>query len=83
MSHDLRLVRVFDAAPEVVFGAFIDPDAQKDLYGMNRTGSSNRSAICASGAGGTSPSGLPEVSQLARPTCSRWSTGRGVSSTHR
>ena len=32
MSHDLRLERVFDAAPEVVFDVFTDPDAQKELY---------------------------------------------------
>ena len=32
MSHDLRLERVYDAAPEVVFDAFTDPDAQQELY---------------------------------------------------
>ena len=32
MSHDLRLERVYDAAPETVFDAFTDPDAQKELY---------------------------------------------------
>jgi uncharacterized protein YndB with AHSA1/START domain len=32
LSHDLRLERVYDAAPEVVFDAFTDPDAQKELY---------------------------------------------------
>jgi uncharacterized protein YndB with AHSA1/START domain len=32
VSHDLRLERVYDAAPEVVFDAFTDPDAQKELY---------------------------------------------------
>lgn len=32
MSHELRLERLFDAAPEVVFDAFTDPDAQKELY---------------------------------------------------
>jgi len=32
VSHDLRLERLFDAAPEVVFDAFTDPDAQKELY---------------------------------------------------
>lgn len=32
MSHDLRLERLFDAAPEVVFDAYTDPDAQKELY---------------------------------------------------
>jgi uncharacterized protein YndB with AHSA1/START domain len=32
VSHDLRLERLFNAAPEVVFDAFTDPDAQKELY---------------------------------------------------
>jgi len=32
VSHDLRVERVFDAAPEVVFDAFIDSDAQLELY---------------------------------------------------
>ena len=32
MSHDLRLERLYDAAPEVVFDAFTDPDAQQELY---------------------------------------------------
>ncbi|HKE97466.1 MAG TPA: SRPBCC domain-containing protein [Actinomycetes bacterium] len=32
MSHDLRLERLYDAAPEVVFDAFTDPDAHKELY---------------------------------------------------
>ena len=32
MSHDLHLERVFDAAPEVVFDAFTDPGAQRELY---------------------------------------------------
>jgi uncharacterized protein YndB with AHSA1/START domain len=32
VSHDLRLERWYDAAPEVVFDAFTDPDAQKELY---------------------------------------------------
>jgi uncharacterized protein YndB with AHSA1/START domain len=32
VSHDLRLERVLDASPEVVFDAFVDPAAQHDLY---------------------------------------------------
>jgi len=32
LSHDLRLERVYDAAPEVVFDAFTDPAAQQELY---------------------------------------------------
>jgi uncharacterized protein YndB with AHSA1/START domain len=32
VSHQLILERVFGAAPEVVFDAFTDPDAQRELY---------------------------------------------------
>jgi uncharacterized protein YndB with AHSA1/START domain len=32
VSHDLRLERTFDATPEVVFDAFTDPEAQRELY---------------------------------------------------
>jgi uncharacterized protein YndB with AHSA1/START domain len=32
LSHDLRLERVYNATPEVVFDAFTDPNAQKELY---------------------------------------------------
>jgi uncharacterized protein YndB with AHSA1/START domain len=32
LSLDLRLRRVYDATPEVVFDAFTDPNAQKELY---------------------------------------------------
>src|SRR5262245_26281415 len=32
MTHDLRLERVIDAAPDVVFDAFTDSSAQKELY---------------------------------------------------
>ena len=32
MSHDLRLERVYEAAPATVFDAFTDPDAQPELY---------------------------------------------------
>jgi uncharacterized protein YndB with AHSA1/START domain len=32
VSHDLKLERLFDAAPEVVFDVFTDPQAQKELY---------------------------------------------------
>ena len=31
-GHDLRLERVYDAAPEAVFDAFTDPEAQQELY---------------------------------------------------
>jgi uncharacterized protein YndB with AHSA1/START domain len=32
LSFDLRLERTYDAAPEVVFDAFTDPQAQQELY---------------------------------------------------
>jgi uncharacterized protein YndB with AHSA1/START domain len=32
MTRDLRVERVLDAAPEVVFDAFTDPDAQHEMY---------------------------------------------------
>ncbi len=32
MSHDLKLERLYDAAAEVVFDAFTDPQAQRELY---------------------------------------------------
>jgi uncharacterized protein YndB with AHSA1/START domain len=32
MPYELRIERSIDASPEVVFDAFVDPDAQKELY---------------------------------------------------
>jgi uncharacterized protein YndB with AHSA1/START domain len=32
VTHDLRVERVYPAAPEVVFDAFTDPEAQKEMY---------------------------------------------------
>ena len=32
MTHDLRVERVYDSAPELVFGAFTDPEAQQEMY---------------------------------------------------
>ena len=32
MTHELRLERLFEAPPEIVFDAFTDPAAQHDLY---------------------------------------------------
>jgi uncharacterized protein YndB with AHSA1/START domain len=29
MTYDLRIERIIDAPPEVVFDAFVDPEAQK------------------------------------------------------
>jgi uncharacterized protein YndB with AHSA1/START domain len=38
MSHELRLERVFDAPPEAVYDAFVDPDTQERLHGGGRPG---------------------------------------------
>jgi uncharacterized protein YndB with AHSA1/START domain len=32
VTHDLRVERVYAAAPESVFDAFTDPEAQKEMY---------------------------------------------------
>jgi uncharacterized protein YndB with AHSA1/START domain len=32
VTHDLRVERVYAAAPEVVFDAFTDPEAQRHMY---------------------------------------------------
>ncbi len=32
MTHELRIERLVDATPDVVFDAFVDPEAQKELY---------------------------------------------------
>jgi len=32
VTHGLRVERVYDAAPELVFGAFTDPEAQQEMY---------------------------------------------------
>jgi uncharacterized protein YndB with AHSA1/START domain len=32
VTHELKLERLVDAPPDVVFDAYVDPDAQHDLY---------------------------------------------------
>lgn len=32
MTYELRIERVFDAPPELVFDTFVDPDAQEELF---------------------------------------------------
>jgi uncharacterized protein YndB with AHSA1/START domain len=32
MTYELRIQRLFDAPPELVFDTFVDPDAQADIY---------------------------------------------------
>lgn len=38
MSHELRFERVFDAAPEEVFDALIDPEGLEEMYGLDEPG---------------------------------------------
>ena len=38
MSHELRFERVFDAAPEEVFDAFVDPEGMGEIYGADEPG---------------------------------------------
>ena len=36
MSHELRIERLFDAPPDKVFDAFVDPAAQEELHGSGQ-----------------------------------------------
>ena len=38
MSYELRLERLYDASPEVVFDAFVDPATQAELHGNDVPG---------------------------------------------
>jgi uncharacterized protein YndB with AHSA1/START domain len=38
MSYELRLERLYDASPEVVFDAFVDPATQVELHGLDQRG---------------------------------------------
>ena len=38
MSHEMRVERVFDAAPEDVFDAFTDPEGLEEMYGLDDPG---------------------------------------------
>jgi uncharacterized protein YndB with AHSA1/START domain len=38
MSHELRLQRIIDAPPQVVFDAFVDPANQAELHGAGTPG---------------------------------------------
>jgi uncharacterized protein YndB with AHSA1/START domain len=34
MTYELRIERLFDAPPELVFDTLVDPDAQEELFGV-------------------------------------------------
>ena len=79
MSYELRLERMFDASPEVVFDAFVDPENQAELHGSGVEGwtlssqrdrrSRRRHVGLRDGDGGPSR-------PTSRCACSRRSTGR-------
>jgi uncharacterized protein YndB with AHSA1/START domain len=54
MSHELRLERLFDAPPEVVWDAFVDPNAQTELHGSSQEGWTVSRAETDVSVGGTS-----------------------------
>jgi uncharacterized protein YndB with AHSA1/START domain len=53
-GHVLRLERLFDATPEEVFDAFVDPSAQEELHGSGREGWTVRRCETDVRVGGTS-----------------------------
>ena len=38
MSHDMEMERLFDASPEVVFDAYVDPEVQQEMWGTMMPG---------------------------------------------
>jgi uncharacterized protein YndB with AHSA1/START domain len=76
MSHDLRLERVYDAAPEVVFDAFTDPDAQKELYADAPDWVVESEIDLRVGGRWTIVFGPRTARRPAKPVCSRSSSGR-------
>jgi len=54
MTYELRLERIFDAPPEVVFDAFVDPANQAELHGEGRSGWTIHRAETDVRVGGTS-----------------------------
>ena len=72
MSDDLKLGRVFDSSPEVVFGGFTGPQASKEHYADAAGRIVESECDLRVRARGRSCSGLREPRRLARPTCSRW-----------
>jgi uncharacterized protein YndB with AHSA1/START domain len=54
MSHELRIERLIDAPPEVVFDAFVDPATQEELHGSGRPGWTVQRSETDARVGGTS-----------------------------
>jgi uncharacterized protein YndB with AHSA1/START domain len=54
MSYELKLERLYDASPEVVFDAFVDPATQAELHGFDLPGWTVHRAESDVRVGGTS-----------------------------
>jgi uncharacterized protein YndB with AHSA1/START domain len=54
MTHELRLERLYDAPPEMVFDAFVDPANQRELHGQGKPGWTIQRAETDVRVGGTS-----------------------------
>lgn len=54
MSYELRLERLYDAPPDVVFDAFVDPAAQEELHSSTTAGWKVRRSETDVRVGGTS-----------------------------
>ena len=72
MSDDLKLERLFDASPKVVFGGFTGLHAPNELYADAPGRIVESECDLRVGPGDDRLSGLREPRRLARPTCSRW-----------
>jgi hypothetical protein len=61
VSHDVKLERLFEASPEVVFGGFTALQAQRSSMPMRRAGLWGPSATCGRGVGGRPGFGPPRT----------------------
>ncbi len=78
MTYELRLERLYDAPPEVVFDAFTDPANQAELHGEGTEGwPSNESRRTSEWAAPPRTRwGLQGSSPTSRRACAPWWTGR-------
>jgi hypothetical protein len=83
VSHDLKVERLFDAPLGVVFDAFTDPQAQKELYADAPDWIVQAECDLWVGPVDDRVRACGKHPRLGRPTCSRWSTGRRGWSTAR
>jgi hypothetical protein len=82
VSPDIRLQRWFEAPPDVVFDAYTDPDAQRDLRAGGPTGSWSPSVISVSEASGSSGLARPRRPMSSGMSSTPW-RGHTTSSTRR